>query len=307
MTSANDKFQFVKIDEFASEHISAPHYSYWKSVFKQFFKNKLAIAMLIMAFVIFCISMIQPLFSQYNPMASPDISDFGIRFNAPNLTYWFGTDHWGNSLFDAVWSGARTSITIALIATTINMTVGISVGAIWGYNKRLDKYFLEVYNVVANVPFLLVAILLMYILGPGFWQLIFVLTMTEWLNVAYFIRTQVMIIRDREYNLVSLTLGTSATRMIGRNILPFLTSVIVTLLSREIPSIISSEAFLSFLGIGLPPSITSLGKLIATYITYYGTYPYLFWIPVAVLASVSVSFYIVGQTFADASDPKTHR
>jgi len=247
------------------------------------------------------------LFSHYDPMSSPNIGDFSIRFNRPNLTYWFGTDHWGNSLFDAVWSGARTSITIALLATSINMTVGILVGAVWGYNKKLDKYLLEIYNVIANVPFLLVAIMLMYVLGPGFWQLIFVLTMTEWLSVAYFIRTQVMIIRDREYNLVSRTLGTNSVRMITRNILPFLTSVIVTLLSREIPSIISSESFLSFLGVGLPPQITSLGKLISIYITYYGTYPYLFWIPVAVLASLSVSFYIVGQTFADASDPKTHR
>lgn len=307
MTSANEKFQFVKIDEFASEHISAPHYSYWKSVFKQFFKSKLAIFMLVLAAIIFSIAMIQPLFSHYDPMSSPNIGDLSIRFNRPNLTFWFGTDHWGNSLFDAVWSGARTSITIALLATTINMVLGILVGAIWGYNKKLDKYLLEIYNVIANVPFLLVAIMLMYILGPGFWQLIFVLTMTEWLSVAYFIRTQVMIIRDREYNLVSRTLGTNSFRMITRNILPFLTSVIVTLLSREIPQIISSESFLSFLGVGLPPSITSLGKLISIYITYYGTYPYLFWIPVAVLASLSVSFYIVGQTFADASDPKTHR
>ncbi|MEI7667483.1 MAG: oligopeptide ABC transporter permease OppC [Erysipelotrichaceae bacterium] len=307
MTNSNDKFKFVKIDEFASEHISAPHYSYWKSVFKHFFKSKLAIAMLIMAAIIFAVAMIQPLFSHYNPMASPDISNFAIRFNQPSLANWFGTDHWGNSLFDAVWAGARTSITIALLATTINMVLGISVGAIWGYNKALDKYLLEIYNVVANVPFLLVAIMLMYVLGPGFWQLIFVLCMTEWLSIAFFIRTQVMIIRDREYNLVSKTLGTSSGRMIFRNILPFLTSVIVTLLSREIPSIISTEAFLSYLGVGLPPQITSLGKLISIYITYYGTYPYLFWIPVIVLASISVSFYIVGQTFADASDPKTHR
>jgi oligopeptide transport system permease protein len=282
---SENKFKFVEIDASASEHITAPHYSYWKSVFR---------------------TMIQPLFSGYNPLSSPNILDFSLRFNLPNSKNLFGTDNIGNSLFDAVWAGTRTSILISFISTAINMVIGISVGALWGYSKKIDKIMLELYNIIANVPFLLVVTMLLYVIGYGFWKLIFALTITGWFGIAYFIRTQVMIIRDREYNLVSRCLGTSTPRMITRNILPFLTSVIVTLLSREIPIVISLEAFLSFMGIGLTAATPSLGRLISQYTSYINAYPFLFWIPVSVLASLSVSFYIVGQTFADASDPRTH-
>lgn len=303
---ADKKFEFVEIDESASEHISAPHYSYWKSVFRTFFKSKLSIAMLILATFITVMAMIQPLFSGYNPLSSPNILDFSLRFNAPNLKYLFGTDNVGNSLFDAAWAGTRTSILISFISTGLNMVIGIAVGAFWGYSKKADKYLLELYNIVANVPFLLVVTMMLYVFGYGFWNLIMALTITGWFPIAYFIRTQVMIIRDREYNLVSRCLGTPTPRMISRNILPYLTSVIVTLLSREIPTVISLEAFLSFMGIGLTSATPSLGRLISQYTSYINAYPYLFWIPVTMLASLSVSFYIVGQTFADASDPKTH-
>lgn len=303
---ADKKFEFVEIDESASEHISAPHYSYWKSVFRTFFKSKLSIAMLVLATFITVMAMIQPLFSGYNPLSSPNILDFSLRFNAPNLKFLFGTDNVGNSLFDAAWAGTRTSILISFISTGLNMVVGIAVGAFWGYSKKADKYLLELYNIVANVPFLLVVTMMLYVFGYGFWNLIMALTITGWFPIAYFIRTQVMIIRDREYNLVSRCLGTPTPRMITRNILPYLTSVIVTLLSREIPTVISLEAFLSFMGIGLTSATPSLGRLISQYTSYINAYPYLFWIPVTMLASLSVSFYIVGQTFADASDPKTH-
>jgi oligopeptide transport system permease protein len=303
---ANKQFEFVEIDEQASEHITAPHYSYWKSVFRTFFKSKLAIGMLILASGIFLMAMIQPLFSGYDPLQSPNILDFSLRFNFPNAVHWFGTDGIGNSLFDAVWAGTRTSILIAFISTGINLLLGISIGAYWGYSKKIDKLMLEIYNVVANVPFLLVVTMMLYVIGYGFWKLIFALTITGWFSIAFFIRTQVIIIRDREYNLVSRCLGTSTMRMITRNILPYLTSVIVTLLSREIPVVISTESFLSFLGIGLTAQTPSLGRLLSQYTSYINAYPYLFWIPVSVLAGVSISFYIVGQTFADASDPKTH-
>ena len=115
-----------------------------------------------------------------------------------------------------------------------------------------------------------------------------------------------MIIRDREYNLASKTLGTPTLRMIFRNILPYLISIIVTDISRALPSFISYETFLSFLGVGLSSDVPSLGRLIAKYTNNMSNYPYLFWIPVTVLALVSVSLYIVGQTLADAADPRTH-
>ena len=268
--------------------------------------NKVAILMLILMIAILLISFIQPMFSGYEFMDVKDINDFSKRYNPPSLKNWFGTDANGMSLFDAVWAGAKTSISISVIATLITTVIGVVVGAIWGTSKKIDRVMLEIYNVVSNVPTLLIVIVLSYTFGSGFWNLIFAMSVTSWLGVAYFIRVQVMIIRDREYNLASKTLGTPTLRMIFRNILPYLISVIVTDVSRALPSFISYETFLSFLGVGLSSDVPSLGRLISKYTSNMSNYPYLFWIPVAVLALVSVSLYIVGQTLADAADPRTH-
>lgn len=303
---ANDGFTFVKVDSLVSEKIDTPTYSYWRSVARKFFSSKVAIGMLILLVAILLMSFIQPIFSGYDFMDVSNINDFSARYNKPSLQYWFGTDNNGQSLFDAVWAGAKTSISISVISTLITTVIGVVVGAIWGTSKKIDRIMLEIYNVFSNVPTLLIVIVLSYSFGSGFWNLIFAMCLTSWLATAYFIRVQVMIMRDREYNLASKTLGTPTMRMIFRNILPYLTSVIMTDVSRALPSFISYETFLSFLGVGLNASVPSLGKIIAKYTTNISNYAYLFWIPVAVLALVSVSLYIVGQTLADAADPRTH-
>ncbi|WP_407674990.1 oligopeptide ABC transporter permease OppC [Pediococcus inopinatus] len=294
------------MDKKATEKIDTPKYSYWKSVATVFFSNKITIAMFVLILIILLMAFIQPLFSGYNLMSVNKINDFKARYNWPSLKYWFGTDADGQSLFDAIWAGARTSISIGVIASLITTVVGVIVGAFWGFSKKFDRLMLEIYNVFSNVPTLLIIIVLSYTFGNGFWNLIFAMTVTTWLGTAYFIRVQVMLRRDQEYNIASKTLGTPTTRMILRNILPYLTSVIVTQLSQLLPSFISYEVFLSFLGVGLSSDVPSLGRLISQYSPYMTSYPYLFWLPVFVLALIAVSLYIVGQNLADASDPRTH-
>jgi ABC-type dipeptide/oligopeptide/nickel transport system permease subunit len=144
------------------------------------------------------------------------------------------------------------------------------------------------------------------ILSPGFWSMVFALTVTGWISVAYFIRTQVLVIRDREYNLASRCLGTPITRIAMKNILPFMTSVIVTLAATEIPSYISYEVFLSYIGIGMKDR--SLGLLINNAQSAMVTpgWGFEFWSPVAVASIIAVVLYLVGQNLGDASDPRTH-
>lgn len=305
----NDKelFSFAEYDETESEHIAAPVYSYWKSVWKTFFSNKFTVAVACLMIFVVVFAMVQPIFSGYDPMVAPNINNSSMKFLAPNKDYIFGTDNIGNSVFDAVWAGAKNSLLVSLICTAINMILGIGVGALWGFSKKMDKWMIEIYNILSNIPFLLLAIILSYVIGSGFKPLIFTMTVTNWIYVAYFIRTQVMIIRDREYNLASKCLGTSTWTMITKNILPYLISVIMTYVSREVPSLISYEVFLSYMGLGLGSSIASLGKIISQYTSFMNGYPHLFWIPVSVLATISISLYIVGQKLADASDPRTHR
>lgn len=301
-----NKFTLVKLEEQASEHIVAPTYSYWKSVARRFFSSRVAIIMFIISASIVLMSIIYPLVVPYSPTFTPHINNFAMRFIRPNAQYLFGTDNVGNSLFDAIWAGTQNSLAIAFIATAITTTLGVIVGAFWGFSKKIDKFMLEVYNIAANIPTTLLVIVLMYILGRGMWQLIFSLSVTTWLSTAYFIRVQVMIIRDREYNLASRCLGTPAHRIITHNILPQLVSVIVTAVARDVPTFISYEVFLGFLGMGLTQADASLGRMISEYAQYMSNASYLFWTPVAVSAIISVSLYIVGQTLADASDPRTH-
>ena len=306
-SNINDKlFDFASFDELESEHIAAPRYSYWKSVWRTFFKNKLTVAVAILLVILIAFSLIQPSISGYNPTNAPNINNAEMKFLKPSAEHIFGTDNIGDEVFDVVSAGARNSIIISFVCTAFDMVLGISIGAIWGFSKKMDKWMIEVYNVIANVPFLLLAMILSYILGAGMKSLIITMTCTEWVFVAYFIRTQVMIIRDREYNMASKCLGTRTWTMITKNILPYLISVIMTYVSRQLPALISYEVFLSYMGLGLGMTSASLGRTISLYTSFMKGYPHLFWIPVGVLAIISISLYIVGQRLADAADPRTH-
>ena len=302
----DERFTFVALDDFASERLNSPKYSYWKSVFRKFFSSKIAIFFLVLTLVTLFLSYILPLISGYDPTVQEYINDISHRHLPPSFQYWFGTNNVGDSFFDEVWAGARTSLSLAIIATFITNVIGVIVGAFWGYSRKMDVIMIEVYNIIANVPFTLVVIILSYVLGPGFWQLVFCLCITSWLGMAYSIRIQVMMIRDREYNLASRCLGTPTAKIIQHNVLPFMIPIIVTSISRDVPSFISYEVFLSYLGIGLTATDVSLGRLISANSSDMVSTPYLFWIPVAVAAVISISLDIVGQTLADASDPKTH-
>lgn len=306
-TLDKSKFQFVKRDDFASETIDAPAYSYWKSVMRQFFKKKSTILMLGILLAIILISFVYPIFSDFDYNDVSKVNDFSARYIKPNSQYWFGTDSNGKSLFDGVWFGARNSILISVIATVINLVIGLIVGGIWGISKSFDRIMMEIYNIISNVPGLLIVIVLTYSIGAGFWNLIFAMTVTGWIGIAYTIRIQIFRFRDLEYNLASRTLGTPTAKIVTKNILPQLISVIVTMTSQSLPGFISYEAFLSFFGLGLPVTVPSLGRLISDYAQNVTTNAYLFWIPLTTLILVSLSLFIVGQNLADASDPRTHR
>ena len=301
------KFQFVKRDDFASETIDAPAYSYWKSVMRQFLKKKSTITMLGILIAIILMSFIYPMFSNFDFNDVSKVNDFSMRYIKPSAQYWFGTDSNGKSLFDGVWFGARNSILISIIATVINLAIGVIIGGIWGISKTVDRVMMEIYNIISNIPALLIVIVLTYSIGAGFWNLIFAMTITGWVGIAYTIRVQIMRYRDLEYNLASRTLGTPTLKIVTKNIMPQLVSVIVTTTSQMLPSFISYEAFLSFFGLGLPVTVPSLGRLISDYSQNVTTNAYLFWIPLTTLILVSLTFFVVGQNLADASDPRTHR
>ena len=307
-------FTFIDHNTIESEKIIAPRYSYWKSVFRVFFRKKTNWGLLILFTVLLLCSFIIPIFCKYDPnenvtnalMFHLSPSQAMAQTGGFSFKWCLGTGALGNSIFYGIWASARTSLLLAVICAAINMTVGIIMGAVWGYSKQFDHVMLVIYNIIANVPYILMISVLVYIIGSGFWSFVFSLTVTGWLSIAYFFRTQVMIIRDREYSLASRCLGTPIIRIVSKNILPFMTSVIVTILATELPSYISMEVFLSFIGVGLSASVPSLGRMIQEAQTAFITYPWEFWSPVAIASLVTIILYVLGQNLADASDPRTH-
>ena len=313
----SELFSRISNDELSSEKITAPRYSYWQSVFRVFFRNKINIVMLSLLAVIIIFSYVYPAIIGYDAAVDPfiHVMDSSTKHLSPaaamekfgrNIHWILGAGDAGQSTFDAIWYGSSISISLALICAIINMTIGVVLGAVWGFSKKFDVFMTEVYNVVANVPYILLISVIVLIMSPNFWSMVFALTITGWIGIAYFIRTQVIIIRDREYNLASRCLGTPITRIATKNILPFMTSVIVTLAATEIPSYISYEVFLSYIGMGL--SDMSLGKLIEASQNAMQTpgWEIEFWSPVAVASIITVVLYVVGQNLGDASDPRTH-
>lgn len=309
----DELFSFIDNSTLDSEKITAPRYSYWHSVFRVFFRKKINIVILAVLAVILLFTYVYPTVTDYDKYAnlldasakhltpSAAINKFGF-----SLRWILGAGASGESTFDAIWYGSRISITLALICAVINMTVGVLVGAVWGFSKKVDIVMQEVYNIIGNVPYILLISVVVMIMSASFWSMVFAMTVTGWLYIAYFMRTQVIIIRDREYNLASRCLGTSTMRIAMKNILPFMTSVIVTYTATEIPSYISSEVFLSYIGMGL--SDMSLGKLIYAAESAMVTpgWQFEFWSPVVISAIITVVLYVVGQNLGDASDPRTH-
>ena len=312
-----DLFAIVNHDDLESEKITAPRYSYWKSVFRVFFRKKINVVVLSILAALIAFTYIYPAVIGYDATVDPYINllDPNGKHLAPaaamehygsELKWVLGSGKAGESTFDAIWYGSSISVSLALICAVINMTVGVIIGAIWGFSKKFDIFMTEVYNVIANVPYILLISVVVLIMSASFWSMVFALTVTGWIGIAYFIRTQVIIIRDREYNLASRCLGTPITRIATKNILPFMTSVIVTLAATEIPSYISYEVFLSYIGMGL--SDMSLGKLIQAAQSAMVTpgWEFEFWSPVAIASIITIVLYVVGQNLGDASDPSTH-
>lgn len=278
-----------------------------------FFRKKINIVILAVLAVILLFTYVYPTVTDYDKYAN--LLDASAKHLTPSaaidkfgfsLRWILGAGASGESTFDAIWYGSRISITLALICAAINMTVGVLVGAVWGFSKKVDVVMQEVYNIIGNVPYILLISVVVMIMSASFWSMVFAMTVTGWLYIAYFMRTQVIIIRDREYNLASRCLGTSTMRIAMKNILPFMTSVIVTYTATEIPSYISSEVFLSYIGMGL--SDMSLGKLIYAAESAMVTpgWQFEFWSPVVISAIITVVLYVVGQNLGDASDPRTH-
>ncbi len=309
--TADARFEFAAYDADAGERGGYSNYSYWRSTINVFLKNKTAVFLLFVLGGLLLFTFIQPLIpGQKNPLEIFIDPATGIQYRnqRPSAEFWFGTNSIGQDLWARIWSGTRTSLLIGLLVGVVEMVIGIAYGALWGYARKLDRAMTEIYNVLNNIPTTIVLMLLAYILKPSFWTMVIAMCATGWIALARFVRNQIVIIRDREYNLASRCLGTPAGRIVQRNILPYLVSVIMLKTALSIPGTIGWEVFLTYIGLGLPLSIPSLGNLVneGRLIMMAPELRYQLIFPTIVVSIITISFYILGNAFSDASDPRNH-
>ena len=303
-------FSFAGFNEAEVARTGYSNYSYWSSTFRAFLKNKGAVVLLVLLLLLMAFTFIQPhLPGQYDPnMIVNDEAGMQYRNIPPGDQFILGTNSIGQDLWARIWAGTRTSLLIGLSVALAEALIGITVGVIWGYVRKADFILTEIYNIIDNIPNTIVLILISYILKPGVKTLIFAMCLTGWIQMARFIRNQILIIRDRDYNVASRCLGTPTAKIIIKNLLPYLVSVIMLRMALTIPSAIGNEVFITYIGLGLPVNIPSLGNLInegralitSPALRYQLVYPTI------ILSFVTISFYIIGNAFSDAADPKNH-
>ena len=308
--SEKELFSFAAQNPDDAERIGYTDYSYWRSTFRTFMHRKVAVALLIVMLLLLLFTFIQPLLPG---QASPNeifFQEGGIALSnqGPSAEHWFGTNNAGQDLWSRLWAGTRTSLLIGFSVAIVQAIIGIAIGVLWGYVRKLDFFFTELYNIFDNVPSTIVLILLSYIMKRGVITMIFAMSITNWLGMALFIRNQILMIRDRDYNLASRCLGTPVHRIIFKNLLPYLVSVIMLRMALAIPGAIGSEVFVSYIGLGLPIEIPSLGNLVNVGRTLMMSpslrYQLIF--PTLIVSIITISFSVIGNSFSDSADPKNH-
>lgn len=300
----DELFHFVEYSPEAAERIGYSDYSYWKSVFKNFLKKKSAVVLAVIFIALVIFSFIALRMGNYD--YANLVPDSTNAFISPNSEYWFGTDNLGRDYWSQVWYASQISIKLAIIVGLGECILGVIIGCLWGYIRKLDRFFTELYNLIFNVPQIIYMTLISLIIGQSFKIMAISLIAFGWLVMARNVRNLVMMHRDREYNLASRALGTPMWRVLFKNLLPQLISVIILRLALSIPQTIAMESMLSYLGLGLDINTPSLGILLRNARTFFLDYPYLLIFPAVIVSIISVTFYLIGNAFSDASDPKNH-
>lgn len=316
-TDEKGLFEIIGTSEESIDRLSTAPYSYWRETFKTLFKNKVAIVCFFLLFVVIFFTIFGPMMKSYNYYSDTWIPRYikpggTTIYNGQTYTFWFGTNGAGRDIWSVTWNGCRISLVLALVVSLINAVLGLFIGSIWGFFPKLDPFFIEIRNFINNVPSLLLYILFMkWFAGkmPTFWCIVIVLCMFGWMGLAATLRNNIIIIRNRDFNIASKTLGSKPQAIIVHNLLPYLVSIIVTILATSIPGVIDSEVSLAFFNLSYEGQLT-LGGVITKATSGsndWMTYPYTMLLPSMVVIVLTIAFYYIGFSLADATDPRNHR
>jgi len=291
-------------DRDGAESISRPSRSYWQDAWSRLRRDPLAMLGLVTLIVIFSVAIIYPMVSPYGY----DEQNLLTRNKTPSADHWFGTDKFGRDILVRVCYGARISLSVGIVAAAINMVVGVLYGGISGYvGGRTDMVMMRIVDILIALPSLLYIILIMMFLGNTIQSILIALCLTYWIGMARMVRTQVMTLKEQEFALAAKVLGASDLRILIRHLIPNSMGPIIVTVTFLIPSAIFSEAFLSFLGIGIQVPMASWGTLVNDAIPALFTYPYQMLFPAMAISVTIFSLNFVGDGLRDALDPRLKR
>lgn len=310
--------------------------NYWREVRHRFFGNSGAVISLALVIIIFALAAFGPLMTNYTYSEQnlaqknfapriPGLESLGVFDGEENLKtttgtkivngyeekeltdvfYWFGSDKLGRDIWTRVWEGTRISLGIALCAAIIDMIIGMSYGLISGYfGGKVDAIMSRIAEIINGIPRLVIVTLLMLVLPRGFVTIVFALMITEWIGMSRIARAEMLKLKEQEFVLASRTLGAKHYFIIFREVLPNIIGQIITQLMFSIPTAIFTEAFLSFVGLGIPVPMCSLGSLISDAFNSFTTHPYQIVPPILVLAFLMLCFNMLADGLREAFDPK---
>lgn len=296
-----DKFKVVGFSQEEANRIDRPTISYWQDAWRRLKKNPVAMASLVVLGLLVIMVIIGPIMRGYDYVAMNVVD----KNQGASAKYWFGTDNLGRDLFSRIWVGARASILIALVATAVKLIVGTLAGAAMAhFGGIVDEVIMRVIEVLYSIPYLLVTILLMMVLGNNMFALLVALSVTAWCSTARQTRGMIKQLRESEYVYAAKILGAKPSRIILKHYVPNMLSILILEASTAIPSFIFTEAGLSFLGIGLKAPEISLGVLISQGQQTMDFYPSQLFYPCVVLCVIVMAFNLLGDGLRDALDPR---
>jgi oligopeptide transport system permease protein len=224
----------------------------------------------------------------------------------PSTAFWFGTDELGRDLFTRCWWGARISFFIGLSASLIDLSIGVLYGALAGFlGKRSDEFLMRIADVLHSIPYLLVVVLWIVMIGPGIVTVILALSCTGWINMARIVRSKILELKEREFVLAARALGASRTRILFVHLIPNAYGPIIVTLTLTIPLAMFTEAFLSFLGLGVQAPVASWGTMIHDGLSALRFYPWRLFFPASLMSISMLGLTLVGDALRDDLDPRS--
>lgn len=294
-------FRHVELDAERAEAVVRPSVTYWQDAWRRLKNNKVAITCMFFLIFIVLMCIFAPILSTHSYT-----EQLTARTNeGPSFDHMFGLDDLGRDIFTRLWMGGRVSLTIGLVGTLVSLLIGAIYGGISGYFGGLvDDVMMRIVEILVGIPYMIVVIVVSIVLEKGMTSMIIALCLTSWTGLARIVRGQVLSLKESEYVLAAKTLGVSPIKIILKHLLPNTLSVIIVNTTFSIPGFIFSEAFLSFIGMGIQPPNTSWGAMAALGQQQMSYYPHELIFPAIAISLTMLAFNLLGDGLRDAFDPK---